>query len=319
MIRLIKAIGLLSLLAFCLSSGAFGYFSSRAVSPENNITTGMLYIGRDSSNKGVLDGALNLSKMLPGEPPMEFKLTVRNVGDVKAYLNGLSASIKENDDKFMANAVRVTCTGSGGEKLYSGSLLSLDGSAVPTSCEITMEPDEEVALTFTFQLDARAGNAYKGRKIGASLTVFAGQVQGQKLETKVVAAGSDIQNAVDTAAPGSVILVSAGSYGRVQIDRSDVMVKAGDVVFDTVLSGVAFTGQAREAMLQGFTLGGRDNQGTVLSVSDTAKNLTVSDNVIQGETMPGDLIIGSRAGLDLVRNDFGVSETGQKQESSPGI
>lgn len=319
MIRLIKAIGMLSLLAFCLSSGAFGYFSSRAVSPENSMTAGMLYIGKDKSNKGVLDGALNLSKMLPGETPVEFNLTVRNVGDVKAYLNGLSASIKETGDKFMANAVRVTCAGPGGEKLYSGSLLSLDGSPVPTNCEIPMEPDEEVVLTFTFQLDARAGNAYKGRKIEASLTVLAGQVQGQKLETDVVAAGPDIQSAVDTAAPGSVVLVPAGNYGRLQIDRSDVTVKAGDVVFDTILSGVAFTGQAREAVIQGFTLGGRDNQGAVLSVPDTAKNLTVTDNIIQGNTVPGDLMISRRAGLDLVRNDFSAAETGQEQESNPGI
>lgn len=318
MIRLIKAIGLLSLLAFCLSSGAFGYFSSQAISPDNNITTGMLYIGKDKSNKGVLDGALDLSKMLPGETPVEFKLTVRNVGDVEAYLNGLSASVKETDDKFMANAVRVTCAGPGGERLYSGSLLSLDGGAAPTDCEIPLEPDEEVVLTYTFQLDARAGNAYKGRKIEASLTVHVGQFQGQKLETKVVAAGPDIQSAVDIAPPGSVILVPAGNYGRLQIDRSDITVKAGDVVFDTILSGVAFTGQAREAVIQGFTLGGEDDPGTVLSVSDTAKNLTISDNIIQGDTVPGDLKT-SYAGLNVVRNDFVPAEAGQEQESRPGI
>lgn len=309
MTRLLKIIGLLALLAFCLSSGVFGLFSNQATSQNNGMTAGTLYLGKDENSKGILEGSLKLSKMLPGDPPKDFKLTVKNIGQIKAYLNGLSASVKEADCKFMANAIKLDCTGPAGEKLYTGSLLSLDNNAVPTETEIAMEPGESKTLTFTFQLDQRAGNWYKGKNIEAALTVFAGQIQGQKLETTVVIAGKNAQNAVNQATPKSVILLPAGEYGKLQIKNSDITIKSKDVVFDTVVEGVVLAEQVQRVTIQGLTIDGKGTQDNIVVIPDSAKNVNIEDNIFQNARKEGadfskDIKIGRSAGLVLMRNDF---------------
>lgn len=323
--RLLKMVGLLALLAFCLSSGAYGFFTSQATSQNNGLTAGTLYLGKDEKNRGMLDGSLKLSKMLPGAKEETFQLKVKNVGDITAYLNGLSASVKESDFKFMANAVKVTCTGPAGEKLYSGSLLSLDGNAVPTEGEITIEPGHDKTLTFTFQLDQRAGNWYKGKNIEASLTVFAGQNPGQKLETNVVLAGKNVQAAVDQAKPKSVILVPAGEYGKLQVKNSDVTVKAKDVVYDTVLAGVMLADPVQKVSVQGFTVDGRGTQDSIAVISDATKNINIKDNIFQNARKEGadfskDIKVGKPQGLSMQRNDFSalVDNSGQGAQTKNG-
>lgn len=322
MIRLLKAVGLLALLALCLSSGAFGFFTYQATSLDNGLTAGTLYIGKDDNNKGILDGSLKLSKMIPGEAPREFKLNVKNVGNLKAYLNGLSASVKESDNMFMANAVQVTCSGPGGKKLYAGSLLSLVDNPVPVENEVALEPGEAVLLTFTFQLDHRAGNWYKGKNIEVSLTVHAGQNPGQELETNVVVAGANIQEAVDRAKPKSVVLVPAGEYGRLQINRSDIAIKAKDVVFDTVLRGIVFSSQAQDVGVQGFTVDGRGDQDNILLIPNSAKNVSIKDNIFHNARKDGgdfsrDVKLGRSAGLTVQRNDFSALISAPARDGRP--
>jgi hypothetical protein len=307
--RLLKGIGLLALLAFCLSSGVFGFFTSQATSQNNGMTAGTLYLGKDEKNRGMLEGSLKLSKMLPGDAPKEFKLTVKNVGDLKAYLNGLSASVKENDFKFMANAIKVTCTGPAGEKLYSGSLLSLDNNAAPTESEIALDPGEAKTLTFNFQLDQRAGNWYKGKNIEAAFTVFAGQNPGQKLETTVVIAGKNAQAAIDQAKPKSVILLPAGEYGRLQIRNTDITIKAKDVVYDTVVEGIFLDSQVQKVGIQGLTIDGKGLQDNLLTIPGSAQKVNITDNIFQNARKEGpdfskDVKSGRSAGLTMQRNDF---------------
>lgn len=309
MTRLLKGIGLLALLAFCLSSGAFGFFTSQATSQNNGMSAGTLYLGKDEKSRGMLEGSLKLSKMLPGDPPKEFKLTVKNVGDIKAYLNGLSASVKENDFKFMANAIKVTCTGPAGEKLYNGSLLSLDNNAVPTENEIAMEPGESKTLTFNFQLDQRAGNWYKGKNIEAALTVFAGQNPGQKLETAAVIAGKNAQAAIDQAKPKGVILLPAGEYGKVKISNSDITIKSKDVIFDTVLEGFVLADQVQKVSIQGLTIDGKGAQDNLVTIPGSASKVYITDNIFQNARKEGpdfskDVILGRSVGLNMQRNDF---------------
>ncbi|MBC7325316.1 MAG: hypothetical protein H5T99_08380, partial [Moorella sp. (in: Bacteria)] len=293
------------------------------------ITAGTLYLGKDENSRGVLDGCLKLDGMIPGETPREFKLTVKNIGNLKAYLNGLSASVKESDSKFMANAIRATCVGPGGEKFYSGSLLALDNNAVPTESEIALEPGEEKVLVFTFQLDRRAGNWYKGKSIEVSLTVYAGQNPGQGLKTNVLVAGKNLQAAVDQAAPGTVILVPAGEYGKLQIKNSDIAIKAKDVVYDTVLAGVVFGGQVHEVSLQGFTVDGAGRE-ELLVIPGSARNISLKDNIFQnagsGANLAGCVQPGRSAGLVVQRNDFssvagvsgGEERTGTGKFAKPG-
>ena len=308
MSRLLKALVLLSLLAFCLSNGVFAYFSAQAMSTNNSLTAGTLYLGKDEDNKGILEGSMKLSKMFPGETPKEFKLTIKNVGDMKAYLNGLSSSVIDSDFKFMANAIRVTCSGPQGERLFTGSMLSLDNNAVPIESEVVIEPGEAKDLNLTFQLDHRAGNWYKGKNIEVLLTVYAGQESGQKLETNVVLADHNIQETIDMAEPKSVVLVSAGEYGKLHIKSSDIMIKAKDVVYDTVLSGIAITGQAQKVCVQGFTVDGKGRDNLVV-IPDGAKYVTMQDNIFlnnrrNGKGISKDLKFGRSVGLNIQRNDF---------------
>lgn len=317
MIRFVKLLGLLSLFAFCLSSGSFGYFTAQATSPGNTITAGTLYLGKDETNKGVLDGSLKLDKMIPGESPREFKLAVKNVGNLKAYINGLSASIKESDSKFMANALKVTCTGPGGEKLYSGSLLSLDGNAVPTENEIVINPGETKTFTYIFQLDERAGNWYKGKNIETSLVLHAGQGPGLKADEGVAVARGDIQKALTQAKPGSVMLLPAGEYGMLEINRTDITIKSKDVVFDTLLTGISLTGQAQNVKVQGFTIDSRDNLYNPLSIDDSSRGITIADNIFlnskkDGKSVPKFIIVGKSTGITIHRNDFSSMADGKK-------
>ncbi|MFZ5646940.1 MAG: SipW-dependent-type signal peptide-containing protein [Bacillota bacterium] len=316
MIRSLKLLLLVSIMAFFVTHGSFGYFTAQATSPRNSITAGTLYLGKDETNKGILDGSLKLEKMIPGESPREFRLTIKNVGNLNAYINGLSASIKESDSKFMANAIRVTCAGPGGEKLYSGSLLSLDGNAVPTENEVVIEPGDTKILTFTFQLDHRAGNWYKGKNIETSLIVHAGQSPGLKPDSNVVVTAVDLQGAVHQVKPGGVILVPAGEYGKLEVNRSDVTIKSKDVVYDTLLAGISFTGQAQNVAVQGFTIDGRDNLYNPLSIADSSTGITITDNIFlndkrDGKSVPKFIIVGKSTGISIQRNDFSAMAGGK--------
>ncbi|MFZ5650530.1 MAG: hypothetical protein ACOY4I_06720 [Bacillota bacterium] len=318
MIRSLKLLFLLSIMAFFVTHGSFGYFTAQATSPRNSITAGTLYLGKDETNKGILDGSLKLDKMIPGEAPREFSLTIKNVGNLKAYINGLSASIKESDSKFMANAIRVTCAGPGGEKLYRGSLLSLDGNAVPTENEIIINPGETKTFTYTFQLDERAGNWYKGKNIETSLIVHAGQGPGLKPDSDVAVANGDVQKAVTQAKTGSVILLPAGEYGNLEINRSDVTIKSKDVVYDTLLTGISFTGQAQNVTVQGLTIDGRENMYNPLSIADSSTGITITDNIFlnskkDGKSMPKFIIVGKSTGINIQRNDFSAMADGKSK------
>jgi predicted ribosomally synthesized peptide with SipW-like signal peptide len=309
MTRLLKIVGLLSLLALCLSSGAFGYFSDQATSSSNTITAGTLYLGKDENSRGILDGTLKLEKMVPGEPPQEFRLAVKNIGNIKAYINALSAAVKESDAKFLANAVKVTCTGPGGEILYRGSLLSLDGNPVPTEAEICIRPQETITLTYAFQLDQRAGNWYKGKSVELSLTVLAGQNPGQKIAKEATVAGKNLQETIAQAEPGSVILIPAGEYGKLQVNRSDVTIKARDVVYDVVLAGLAFAPGVKNVKIQGFTVDVKAGEHNPLVIPDSSGGIGVTDNIFlsdkkEGPEAPKSIIVGNSSGTVIQRNDF---------------
>lgn len=309
MIRLVKIVALFSMLGFFVASQTFGYFSAQATSPNNSITAGTLYLGKDERNRGILEGSLKLEKMIPGGTPKEFSFPVKNIGNLKAHLNALSVSVKDCDSKYLANAIRVNCYGPRGEKLYSGSLLSLDGNAVPAEGEIVLEPGETKTLAFTFQLDHRAGNWYKGKGIEISVIVHAGQNSGQKLDTDVVVAGKDLQEAINQARPRSVVLVPSGQYGKLHINRSDIAIKAKDVVFDTVLSGFALTGQCHNIMLQGLTVDGKDNNYNPIAIPDSSSNIIITDNIFLNDkrdcqSVPKFIIAGKTTGNFIQRNDF---------------
>ncbi|MFZ5643569.1 MAG: hypothetical protein ACOY46_08270 [Bacillota bacterium] len=309
MLKLLKIFCWVSLMALSLTSGVYAVFNSQITSPGMGISAGTLYLGLDESHRGILEGSLELSKMVPGEEPREFRLSVKNVGDLKGYINGISATIKDSDHKFIANAIHVNCTGPNGESLYSGSLLSLDGNAVPTDGEVEISPEESKDLTFSFQIDHRTGGWCKGKNIELSLTVYAGQKSGQKLETNVIIAGRSLRETLGRAVPGSVVLVPAGEYESLTVNSPHITVKAKDVAMDTVLGGIHLAGEAENVTIQGFIVNGK-GRGKVLKVSGACNNASICDNIFQNhkardiKNINNHIELGRSRGLSILRNDF---------------
>ncbi|MEW6275829.1 MAG: hypothetical protein AB1556_12085 [Bacillota bacterium] len=316
--KVLKLVSLLALLAYALSAGAYALFSYQAETAGSSLVSGTLYIGKDENNKGVLDGLISLKKLVPGAPEEKITLPVKNIGTLTACLNGLAANIQDTQSKFLANALWVTCSGPGGERLYRGSLLSLDGNAVPTEKEVVLQPGETGWLTFAFRLDPRAGNWYKGKKIDFSIVVYAGQNPGQALQTnvKIAGAGKDVRALLEEAKPRDVILLPAGEYGRLRLETSGVVLKAKDVVFDTVISGLAIGKngapggeQPRDVAVVGFTLDGEGGPEPVLTLPPAPQNIWITDNIFKNSpaTVPALFsarIFGRAANLEITRNDF---------------
>ncbi|MBF7083256.1 hypothetical protein IT084_09745 [Desulfallas sp. Bu1-1] len=319
--KLILLTGLIALIIFTLSAGSLALFSGEAVSQGNTINAGTLFIGKDDGCKGVLGEFVSLNDMLPGAEPQKLKIKVKNLGTMTAYINGLSVNITESNGKFLANALRTKCVNSGGNVLYRGSLLALDGNVIPLEREIVLEPDQATELEFFIQLDERAGNWYKGKGVEFSITVYAGQKPGQAVGERVhLAEGGNVQAVLDGAEPGDVILIPAGSYGNLEI-KPGVAVKAKDVVFDTVVGGFTVraggsgkgpaTGgqggnlQGNATLIQGFAI-----NGTGVKVKP-GRECKILDNIFNAAGNP--VIVNGSGKALLTRNDF----TGCSSKTEP--
>ncbi len=305
-------LGLVALMLFSLSAGTLALFSSEAISSGNTISAGTLFIGGESGQKGMLDSFINLGDLVPGAEPHKIKLKVKNLGSMPAYINAISVNIRECNDKFLANALQTVCKHGREGVLYRGSLLALDGNAVPLERQIAFQPGKTVELEFSIGLDERVGNWYKGKSIDFSFTVYAGQKPDQEMGGRVYLAGRDnVQSVLDAAEPGDVVLVPAGSYGRLRV-KPGTAVKAKDVVFDTVVHGFTVSGPrggrvssaaaavgmgaGGAAVLQGFTVSGAGG------IEVGSGECLVLDSIINS---PRDAVVISGAGrVYAARNDF---------------
>lgn len=326
--KLLLLIGLILLTLFTLSAVTLAYYTGEAVSSGNTINAGTLYIGGESGGKGVLDSFINLEGLVPGEEPRNVTVKVKNLGTMTAYINGISASIRQSDEMFIANALRTVCSHRG-TALFSGSLLALDGNVVPLQREIPLEPGEIVELEFAIQLDERVSNWYKGKNVEFSLSVYAGQKPGQEVGNRVILADeNDVQASLDSALPGDVVLIPAGVYGSLHLPVPGVTVKAGDVVFDTVTGGftVGGTGNGKQqhgnggsgetvTTIQGFTINGSAFGVKLMS----GHGCRIADNIFNVSGQP--VAVNGIGKTVITRNDFTgsgaeIPQTGGKGNST---
>lgn len=314
--KLLMLVGLVTLICFTLSAGSLALFSSEAISSENNLTTGTLDIN------GLKDCEIKLDSLMPGETPKEVTLTVTNSGTVPGYLSGISASIEESDNKYVANAIKAFCYDVKGNVLFEGSLLALDGNVVPLNNEIKLEPEQTINLKCTFQLDERAGNWYEGINTNFSLTVFAGQNPGQQVGKTVRLAGADkVQSALDQAKPGDVVLIPSGTYNeQFRITAPGVTVKAKDVVFDTAVKGfVLNAGDTADDnainAIQGFTINNASGAGVHIV---KGKECNITDNIISAK---GAVKLNRLCKEVVTRNDLSGSKdaAGKDVSSSKSV
>jgi len=301
---------------FCVAAGTAALFSRTATSSGNKISSGTLYIGKENGEKGVLDTFITLKDMIPGAEPEKLEFKVKNLGTMTAYLNGISAEIRDCDEKFLANALRLVCSDGEGNVLYTGSLLALDGDVVPLRRKIAMEPDKTTQLNISVQLDERAGNWYKGKEIEFSLAVYAGQRPDQPMAGMVTVAEADnVQAVLNQAQPGDVILIPPGRYGRLSINVPGVKVKPQDVVFDTEVEGFSINGKPGEKPshakgrnrhsdentigIQGFTVNDTDASGGIVVQSGRTN---IADNIVSSNEKA--VIVYGHAGVNVKRNDL---------------
>jgi len=315
--KILLLIGLISLTIFTLSAGTIAFFSDEAIISGSKISAGTLYIGGDNGSRGVLDSFISLEDLVPGEEPKQVKIKVKNLGTMTAYINGISARIRQSDEMFMANALRTVCSHRG-DTLFSGSLLALDGNVVPLMQEIPLEPEEVIELEFDFQLDERVSNWYKGKKVEFLLSVYAGQKPGQEVGNRVIMAGeNNVQDCLDGALPGDVVLIPAGVYGKLYLPAG-VAAKAGGVVFDTVAGGFTVGGQGNgkqqhgtegpgefETVIQGFTINSEDFGVKLMP----GHGCQVTDNIFNVSGRPVE--VSGTVKAVITRNDF----TGSGAES----
>ncbi|MCL5272609.1 MAG: hypothetical protein AB1341_09430 [Bacillota bacterium] len=233
--RMLFLIGCTMLILFSLSAGSLALFTSEAISSGNAITTGTMYIGNQAGERGILDKFITLENIIPGSKPHKIKLKIKNLGTMTTYIKGLSAVIKENDHKFIANAIQTHCHDAQGRELYKGSLLALDGNVMPMDRVVTLQPGKTTELEVSIQLDERAGNWYKEKKIELSFSVYAFQREDQKLDNRtLLATEKNVQQTLDQAELGDVVMIPAGDHGNLTL-KPGVIAKAKDVVFDTIV------------------------------------------------------------------------------------
>lgn len=300
--RALLFIGLTMLILFSLSAGSLALFTSEGISSANTITTGNMYIGDTNGERGILDKWVTLENMIPGAEPQRVKLTVKNLGTMTAHIKGLSAFITESDDKFVANAIQTRCLNNGKE-LYKGSLLALDGNVMPLNDIVSLEAGKTTELELLLQLDERAGNWYKGKKLEFSFSVYAFQNKDQEIDNRTHLAEQDaVQRCLDEAEPGDVVLIKAGMYKPLRV-KAGVAVKAKDVVFDTVVEGFKIdipsdnNSQGNANSVQGFTINSPGN-GILVKTGDECK---ISDNIINSAGCPVQVINPRKA--SFIRND----------------
>jgi hypothetical protein len=282
----------------CIAASTYSYFSQTAQTAPSNIMTGNLYIGGTCGEKGVLDSLVNLQGLIPGDTPQNLDVKVKNLGTMPAYLTAMSVDINDDDNKFAANALKVICSDSSNDLLYSGSLLGLDQNPVPLEEAIPLKQGETMDLHLSVQLDIRATNWYKGKKVSFSLTVYAAQKPDQGLSGMVKLANRDnVQSIIDCAAPGDVILLAPGNYPN--ITDYGVSLKAEGVIFDTSIGGLdlenacgsAGTSNTSPLLVQGLSF---NSAGSAPSLALNMSNaVTVSANIFNGSVNP---ILVSKAG-----------------------
>ncbi|MGB9793089.1 MAG: hypothetical protein ACPLTR_11045 [Thermacetogeniaceae bacterium] len=291
---------------FMLRAGSAAYFASKIDSQGNRISAGTLYIGGESGGRGMLDEAIALGDLVPGAEPYRIELKVKNLGTMTAYINGISAEIAESDEMFLANALRVECSSADGDLLYTGSLLALDGDVVPLQKRIALEPGKVEDLCISVQLDERAGNWYKGKRIEFSLAVYAGQRPDQPVgRMAVLPDAAGVQAALDAARPGDVVLVPPGRYGLLTVSVPGVTVKSQSVVFDTEVEGFLIDpkgagGSDQEAVvIQGFTVNDRGGDGGIAVRSGQVR---IADNIIRSAGSA--VVAAGSAKACVIRNDL---------------
>lgn len=322
--------GLTMLILFSLSAGSLALFTSEAISSSNTITTGTMYIGNEAGEKGILDRCITVEKMIPGAEPQKVTIKIKNLGSMTAYLKGISANITEGNEKFIANAIHACCLDKNGRELYKGSLLALDGNVVPFQHVVSLEAGETTELDLLLQLDERAGNWYKGKKLEMSFSVYAFQRADQITDPKTkLAMANSVQASLDEANAGDVVLIPAGDYETLLV-KPGVTVKALDVVFDSTVKGFHIeqkgpankqnNGVKKESLtnqatsIQGFTIkeDGVKVQG--------GKSCEITDNIFISPE--ANIVNRSGSKVSVTRNDLvgfdedGIGESNARQEKN---
>lgn len=305
--RTLLFLGIMLVLLFSIPAITFAYFSSVASSSGNDLSAGTMYIGGENGSRGVLDNMTSMGELFPGGEPQKIKFKIKNLGNMTTYIKGISVTIPETEDKLLANALKTQVSSMDGNLLFQGSLLALDGNIVPLERSLEIKVDETIELEITMQLDFRVGSWYKGKKIEMTVSTYAYQKPDQSVSrVSILTNQNDLQGMLENAKTGDVILLSGGIYGEIKLNVPGVILKAKDVIFDTVLGGVSVSIGKNEVQnmepvkLQGFTINDLNNKFGV-EIKKGSK-CDIEDNIINSKGYA--VIINGFGTVKLNRNDL---------------
>ena len=236
------------------------WWTDKAVSKNQSFHSGTLDLKLSNDNStyaNTVYNTWNVDKMAPGGTPYESTLYIKNVGSVNA--DWLKFAVKNYNPSGLAmdKVMRITKLEYAGKSLLTGGAgADLDSYVAPTTCDITVHP-----------------GTY-----------------------------SKITDAIKNAKGGEVICVGPGNYstswegGVIDVNKGVTIASTDGPGSTTISAGIQVS--ADGVAIKGFTIIPNTVQGEQAGVyfMPTLSNVTVSDNIIQGQGSGRGIVLGLYSG-----------------------